>query len=227
VAIIEGTHCRFDTALNEARPEFAESLVEYGDRKIPELFAILGFDPADHRVQMEYKDDPGGVYVGNWTVRFGRDHSLSDMGCLIHEVVHVAQEPGVWPLYNSDHMYRFLIEGIADYYRIALSDDRQGDYFNDSKRKLPMHFSIDSLYESGPEFIGYLRRRSGDPNFVRLLNDRVREGSGAGINQLCLDTFNHSISLLLETYPVTRTQHLGPAHWRIRRYPFFTGMPPA
>jgi hypothetical protein len=227
VAILDGTHCRFDTALNEARGDFAEALVEYGDRKIPELFAALGFDPEGHQIQLEFGNDPGGRYVGDWTVRFGRDHAMNDMGCLIHEVVHVAQEPGVWPLYNSDHLHRFLIEGIADYYRITLSDDRQGDYFNDSKKKIHPNFSHEWLYESGPEFVAYLRRRSGNANFVRLLNDRVRANDAAGIDQLCVDTCGHSVELLLNTYPATRLHHLGPRHWFLRRYTFFTEMPPA
>ena len=38
---IEGTHCVFDFSRSPAREAFAQSVVEYVDRKIPELFGAL------------------------------------------------------------------------------------------------------------------------------------------------------------------------------------------
>src|SRR5438105_2790314 len=141
MAVIEGTFCTFDTAACEEKADYAQELVEYGDKKIPIVLETLGFDRGENKVKLHFGGENQHGYIGNWTVRIARNIPPKDWGTVIHETVHIAQEPGGPAFYMTNPKYRLLYEGVADYYRVVLSDDRKGDHHNDSKKVMPLAFS--------------------------------------------------------------------------------------
>jgi hypothetical protein len=217
---VEGTRCVFDFARRPARVAFAHAVVDYVDRKVPELFAGLQLPVPADRLQIRFAAIGGAQYVPPNTIELGDDYQANDLGCLIHESVHWAQLPGLALYSGMFHVF----EGVADHYRIVFSDDHQGDYFNDGKRYLVANFRVDDPYDSASEFVAYLRRVSGEPSLIRLLNDALRSGQAATVETFFQDRFDQSYQELLAAYPQARTAAVGLHPETVNRYGFFTGL---
>jgi len=216
--MLNGTHCQFDESRQPERKDFAETVVEYTDRKVPALFGLLGLPIPAAKVLIRFAPISGGQFVHPNVVELGNNHQPNDLGCIIHECVHWAQQPdlGVYGVYKP------VFEGVADYYRIVLSDDRQGDYISDGKRNLVPAFSPDEVYDSGSEFIAHLRRRSGNEQFVRELNNALRTNDIATIDQFFNGCFGRSFGVLLADYPSQRKAAVGDRPCEVSRFDFFT-----
>lgn len=225
--MIEGTYCTFDTSACEERAKYAKELVAYGDGKIPQLFETLGFDRGDNKVNMFFGGENQHGYLGNWSVQIAKNIPENDWGTVIHEAVHITQEPGVQVLYFAQPKFKLLYEGVADYYRVLLSSDRQGDHHDDSKRSLHACFSLapEHIYESGPEFVAYLRHCSKDPTFPKALNDNLRTGDPDAIDEFLRDRVGFKYDTLLAGYPNARARDI-KRPIRTNRFDFFTAMMP-
>ncbi len=217
---VEGTSCVFDFALAPAREAFAQSVVEYVDRKVPELFGALNLPIPGDRLQIRFAAISGGRYIPPNIVELGINHLPNDLGCLIHESVHWAQLPGLVLYTGLSHIF----EGVADYYRIVLSDDHEGDFFNDGKKHLVQNFLINDPYDSASEFVAHLRRVSAEPNFVRLLNGVLRSGQAATVDAFFQDKFGQGYFDMLAAYPRNRAAAVGNHPETVNRYGFFTAM---
>lgn len=218
--MIEGRYCRFDESRRPDRAVFAERAVAYTDRKVPALFELLDLAiPAD-RLLIHFAPIGGGMFITPNRLQLGDNHNDNDLGCVIHECVHWSQQPNQ-AVYNSRQR---VFEGVADYYRIVLSDDRQGDFWNNGKRHLVANFNANDLYDSGSEFVAYLRRLSGDRQFVRALNNALRTNRVQQIDQFFQDRFGRSFDQLQANYPNERVRVVGDRPHEISRYAFFTDM---
>jgi hypothetical protein len=222
MTLIHGLYCQFRTGSSYGQEEFAKKMVAYGDQKIPQVFAALGFGMGDQKVCLEFGPYPGGMYIGDRTIKLGHQHGMNDKGCLIQEVVRIAQEPGFAFMDSQQPRTRFLYAGIAGYYRVTMSDDHQGDYPDDSKRTLSTFFSPDDHYGSGAEFVAYLRRRTSDPDFVRSLNNALKVGSLDAIEAFFRERFAATYQTVLDSYPQYRNVFLKREPWSIGRFSFFT-----
>jgi len=218
--MVDGTHCQFDETRRSERGDFVSSVVKYTDRKAPALFELLGLPMPAERVLIRFAPFRGGRFTRPSLLELGDDHRADDLGCVIHECVHWAQQADP-VVYNSKMR---IFEGVADYYRIVLSDDRQGDYINNGKRTLVSMFNFNDLYDSGSEFIAYLRRRSGNMQFVKELNDALRTNSISTIDQFFRDRFGKSFDELLADYPKQRQATVGSRPSEVSRFEFFTDM---
>lgn len=199
---------------------FAADVVAYTDRKIPALLNLVGLALAEERVLIRFAPISGGQFISPNILELGDEHRRDDLGCVIHECVHWAQQPD--PAVYKTHGRIF--EGVADYYRIVLSDDQQGDYFNDGKRTLVAAFRAEDPYDSGSEFIAHLRRRSGNPQFVKELNDALRTNDISTIDRFFVDRFNSGFHKLLMEYPNQREAAVGSQPTHVNRLNFFTNM---
>jgi len=225
MAIIEGAICLFDTAFCPEREELAKELVKYGDSKVPALFEQLAFDNGGKKVKMVFAPNGNTGYPGNWTINIARDLNPNDFGVVTHETVHVTQDPGVVSLYFTQPQFQLPYEGIADYYRVTLSNDKQGDHFQDTKKVLKAEFSPADLYECGPEFVAHLRHRSEDPNFVMRLNDALRTGNADTIETFLRETCGYSLAILTDSYTKFRPQRVRRP-LKTSRFKYFTEMLP-
>lgn len=219
--MVEGRYCQFDGSRRPARQAFITSVVEYADRKIPELFDALEMPVPFQKVRIQFSPNPGGWFTRPNSLYLYDNHLDNDLGCVIHECVHWAQQA-------DDAVYRARIkifEGVADYYRIVLSDDKQGDYFDSSKSTLVPVFDTSDLYNSGSEFIAYLRRISGNPNFVRDLNSTLCTNCTTKIDDFFLLRFSRDFDRLHADYPSQRDGILGGQPQSISRYQYFTAAP--
>jgi hypothetical protein len=225
MAIIDGAISLFDTTFCPEREDLAKQLVKYGDRKIPVLFEQLAFDYGGKKVKMVFAPDGNTGYSGNWTINIAKDLKPNDHGTVTHESVHVTQDPGVFSLYFAQPQFQLLYEGVADYYRVTLSDDKQGDHFQDTKKVLKAEFSSADLYDCGPEFVAYLRHRSEDPDYIKHLNNALRTGNADTIETFLRETCGYNLAILTDSYTKFRPQRVRRP-LRTSRFEYFTDMVP-
>ena len=132
----------------------------------------------------------------------------------------MAQLPGLGLYTELKHIF----EGVADYYRGVLSDDHQGDFYNDGKRHLEKNFRADDFYDCASEFVAHLRRTSADPNFVRRLNAALRSGQAGTVTAFFQERFGQGYYDLLAAYPQGRVAAVGAHPETVDRFEFFTVM---
>jgi hypothetical protein len=119
--------------------------------------------------------------------------------------------------------YRILYEGVADYCRIALSDDQMGDYGHDGMQFLSDQFNPGDPYNSGSEFVAFLRRRSAMDTFVGELNEVLRRGNAGELMSLILRRCGREVGTLLREYTAERATVLDKKPGEIKRFSYFAG----
>ena len=218
-----GENCDFDFSNNPVREKDALFFLQYADTKLPAVFNALSVEP--YRVTLRFGDRGGGAFIQPSTIELGLEHPTNDCGCIIHESVHAAQHQSANNGRSGLSLYStqtHAFEGIADYYRITLSNDRSGDYFNDDKRNLVQNFRTDELYNCASEFIAHLRIRSGQDSFVVKLNNALRSGDVMQFVNLFATTFSLSYDQLLREYELNRNEIVGGEPGHVNRFEYFT-----
>lgn len=220
--IIIGVYCEFDFSRMQDRAGFVQQAVGYVDRQVPRLFDTLGVPIPLEKVQLRFEEikEGGGYFTPPRSIAVDDNLKDNDLGCFTHECVHWVQQSGG----AAYHDRQKIFEGVADYYRIVLSENHRGDYFNDGKRNLVAHFSLTDLYDSGSEFIAYLRRASGNPQFVKELNDCLRTNDIAAIDRFFPDHCGDNFDRLHVEYQRNRETFVGDRPQDVNRYGYFTEM---
>jgi hypothetical protein len=117
--VIRGKHGVLDYSVCPQESDRAEALLHYFDDKFPKVFESLRLElpPA---IDIFLINEAGAACSNeNRYVKYGIKNQREDLGCLIHEIVHLAQNYD-YDTYNNN---RFIAEGMADYLRVRLSND--------------------------------------------------------------------------------------------------------
>jgi len=216
----EGKYCSFDFSAKPDREKFAQNVVEYFDRKVQEVFNTLGVPLPGTKAQIKFSGTSGAMYITPNCFELNYNIQDNDLGAIIHECLHYTQQ---LPQTFYDKNVR-VIEGVADYYRITLSDDKQGDYFNNDKRNLVEKFDTNELYNSGSEFIAYLRKKANDKDFIKQLADKINSKDQKQLDDFFKNKFGKGYDTLIIEYSKNRTQEIGKNPKDISRFDFFTNL---
>lgn len=222
--IKDGTYCSFDFSEEPAKQNFADLSIKYVDDLVPILFGKLNQAVPAERLEIKIKRGtpyPKFIHASpdKREILIPEGFDTEDLGTFIHECVHWTQLP-IEP-FQTDN--QFLIEGIADYYRIILSKDHQGDcgLGNNRKKYLISVFQKDDNYDSASEYIAFLRLLSKDENLIPSLNDLIRASNSNGIIKFFNNHFNKPHDELLECYVSIRPSVVGDPDIHTR-YDFYT-----
>lgn len=116
--VIKGKYCDFYYSAFSTEKTRAQQLTNYFDRKLPLIYKSLELDLPVNKIRIEFNDEKTAYDKKNELILYNVGLSENDLGCLIHEGVHFALK------HERNHSeLDYLNEGIADYFRIKLSDD--------------------------------------------------------------------------------------------------------
>lgn len=191
--VLKGKYCSFDYSNYPGEFDRAEALLEYFDDKIPSVFRALMLDLPSFVINISFS---GGDRVACCTqekwIRYGVRNSRKDFGCLIHEAVHFAQSYDEETFLNN----KFIAEGMADYFRVKLSNDcwDNPDDQSDCKHS---NFDLD-CYRCGSKFLMWLEEKSKDKNLAIKINNTLKENRF--LDALFLNVFKKDLQSLLDSF---------------------------
>jgi len=224
---IDGKYCVFDYSLCPNQKDLAEKTTEYIDKRaMPMLYSTLDIPIPAKKLKVYFKNISSFTACYVWpddVIQINQNkYNDNDLGVLIHECVHRTQ-------YTSDantiRQRERIYEAVADYYRIVLSQDRKGDYYNDDKLHLVKMFDKEDAWNSISEFLAYLRRLSRNANLVKELNQALQSNKIATIDCFFTSRFNgQDWNQLVKEYAKNRNGILKAKPETINRYEYFTGM---
>jgi len=191
--VIKGKYCDFDYSAFTTQKMRAQRLTEYFDRKLPLIYKSLKLDLPVNKIRIEFNDKNTAWDSIKDVILYDVRFSEKNYGCLIHEGVHLALKHNPNP---SEAEIFYINEGIADYYRIKLSDD---GWDNPDE---PEHLHNGKLFSIGcrrcmAHFIMWLEEMSWDKEFVVNLESRLREYS---LDYCLLKVFKKSFHDLIKSY---------------------------
>ncbi|MHC1707405.1 MAG: hypothetical protein AB9842_07775 [Bacteroidales bacterium] len=233
MSIINGKYCDIDYTIQPTKVDWAKSIVNYVDQKVPLIFRYALNQPTpNYKVQIEIVKDNVTRFAqfsfngpNNGKISINEHLNQNDEGTFIHELVHWTQLfTGVTQAKESQgvKIYDYLHEAVADYFRIILSNDGKGDTGDNTKEFLPQRFDITDKFNSGSEFIAHLRLRSRKCTFVRDLNQILATNDtdqmDAYFTRIFLDTHVN----LRTNYEKYRASILVNDPITIRRFDYFT-----
>ena len=167
--LITGKNCSFNFSNYPDKKDRANILLRYIDNKIPLIFHELELDLPKNKIEIYFYDESKACYDNEKKIiKYGISLSQKDLGCLIHEVVHYAQNYEFFD--GEDQIENAVIaEGMADYFRHKLSDN---GWDNPDEPNPYPHNKFHSV-ECRPcmaEFIRCLEKKSGDDRFIVKLH---------------------------------------------------------
>jgi len=169
--LIKGRHCIFDYSAQSDARDRAQNLLVYFDEKVPLLFSYLQLELPQIPISIYFtKDKMTFSSYENMKITYSVKNSINDLGCLIHEAVHLAQG---YKSYFSNADIKFLAEGMADYCRIKFSNDRWDN--PDERNPFPYRgFCGYGCSKCGAEFFVFLEEIVGNSDFIVHLNKLLK-----------------------------------------------------
>ncbi|OGL42750.1 MAG: hypothetical protein A2W05_02630 [Candidatus Schekmanbacteria bacterium RBG_16_38_10] len=205
--LINGKYCTFNFSNYPDKKDRANILLRYIDNKILLIFHELELDLPKNKTEIYFYDEAKAHYDPvTKIIRYGLRLSQKDLGCLIHEVVHYAQNYQFFA--GEDQIENTVIaEGMADYFRHKLSDDGWDN--SDEPNPYP-HNKFHSV-ECRPcmaKFIRWLEKKSGRERFIvklhLFLKDKKRDDK-SGVNPFMQNNFGKDFKPLLDEFEIAKS----------------------
>lgn len=167
--VLKGKYCDFDYSNYPGESDRAKALLEYFDDKFPLVFRTFKLDFPDFRIKIFFSEGNSACCCTQekW-IRYGIKNQKKDFGCLIHEAVHFGQS------YDKEtySRNRFIAEGMADYFRLKLSND---GWDNPDDQFDCEHPKVDPKCERcGAKFLIWLEQKSKDKSLIIKINNILK-----------------------------------------------------
>jgi hypothetical protein len=177
--VIEGRYCIFNYSEFPQFKDRALQLFQYFESKYPKILQLVNL-PMSERVNIVMKILPLGLPVGktghNDIHLDPNQIHPEDLGFLVHEGTHVAQDFQDENFENINNRW-WLVEGIANYVRLLLGWDAPNQpKFEPSKIKRNVSLIEQRNYDVWAEFFKWLATRYSKGDLLADLTNVLKKG---------------------------------------------------